>query len=117
MYHGKILDVIADYSLPISRGNLPVTRFLKGHYKSYIDSLETALSNDDSNLYYLNMRVKEHMKKIREMCNKTIEILECYNQGKLLLSQQFFNKYMEDMEPFIRSSEDGFYRSIKYQLL
>jgi len=112
MYYGKILDVIADYSLPISRGSLPVTEFLKGHYKNYINSLETALSNDDSNSYYLNIQVKEHMKKIREMCDKTIEILECYNHGKLFASQQLFNNYMEDMEPFIRSSENGFYRSI-----
>ena len=95
MQSDKILKVISEYELPISRGALSVVDFLHEHYEGYIESLKAALASYNGECLgaELYQHLRDNMPLLAKTCALTIEIIKQYNSGKLLHAQKSFDSF------------------------
>jgi len=117
MNEESVMELLRKYNGPLRREKMTMAKFLEGHYKEYIKSLQTLVYDEKSSILGESLYeiINEKISNIDSTCKDVVKILELCDQGKMEVAHEKFNKLMERLEDIIIktifvSSLNGLYR-------
>lgn len=112
----KLLCLFKKYGCYLKRGNKSSVDFLRDNYSEYVNDINAALSPRDNELVGAKMckMVSEQIETIDENANRLIEVLELYNEGRIVQASQKAFEVFENMKSQLMLSYSGAYRQESY---
>lgn len=115
----KILYILEKYNCHLERGEKSSVQFLKENFEEYIKDLKEALKPEDNTLVGERMceMISEQMENIEKNSKMLIEVLELYNNGKIISASQKAFEVFNNMKPQFMKRYSGFFRCETYYRL
>ena len=116
IYMDKLLCILEKYNCHLKRGEKSSEEFLKENFEEYIKDLKAALKPEDNPLYGERMceMISEQIKNIEQNSKMLIEVLELYNNGKIVPASQKAFEVFNNMKPILIKRYFGLFRYENY---
>lgn len=116
IYMDKLLCILEKYNCHLKRGEKSSEEFLKENFEEYIKDLKAALKPEDNPLCGERMceMISEQIKNIEQNSKMLIEVLELYNNGKIVPASQKAFEVFNNMKPILIKRYFGLFRYENY---
>ena len=112
----KLLHLFEKYRCHLKRGDKSSVEFLRENFSTYISDLKEALAPEDNPLVgeYMCKMVSAQVENIEKNSRRLIDVLELYNNGKIVSASQKAFEVFDNMKPQLMQKYFGAYRFETY---